>query len=128
MYPFNNDNILKNRNKEAPMKEIEYSTLSNEQLSELIQSKTSFKLLGCRSEMIEVADRVEKAIEGKSLSCRVVTLGRSTAAVGVLFAGFVPGVVSLASIVAHNVSTYNPDYIVGRNLLNQSVEVEYQKK
>lgn len=109
------------------MKEIEYSTLSNEQLSELIQSKTSFKLLGCRGEMMEVADRVEKAIEGKSFSCRVVTIGRSTAAVGGLFAGFIPGAVSLASIVAHNVMTYNPDYIVGRNLLNQSVEVEYQK-
>ncbi|MDP8078646.1 hypothetical protein [Phocoenobacter skyensis] len=97
----------------------EYKSLING----LIDTHTSFEICGVDiSDMLQVCSDLEQTIENKYLKCRIYTKNRLvTGLSGVL--NYRWGVLSLASIVAHNILTLNPDYEIVRDLANNRVEV-----
>lgn len=109
------------------MKEIELATINNSKLRQLISNKQSFKLLGCNDRMKETVKDLERLIESQGLRCRIFTKGRAAAAAGGLFVSGI-GAIPLAGIGIHKLATYNPDYEIGKNLINHSIEVEYKKE
>lgn len=108
------------------MKELELSNVSENKLRTLISNKQSFKLLGCNDKMKETVKDLERLIESQGLRCRIFTKGRAAAAAGGLLVSGV-GAIPLAGIGIHKLATYNPDYEIGRHLIDHSIEVEYKK-
>lgn len=79
--------------------------------------------------MLKVTEAVERVIESQDLRCRIYTIGR-VAAAGLNFAGGVTGLIgigSIAGILYHNLSTYNPDYKIGKDLVDNKLVVEPKK-
>ncbi len=75
--------------------------------------------------MKETVGKLEKAIEGKAMRCRVYTKGRAIAGGGLLLGGV--GAIPLVGIGIHRLATMNPDYEIGRDVINNTIEVEYKK-
>ena len=108
------------------MREIELAQFNKEQLNSLLNSKKSFKLLGCSDQMKATVAWLEKSIEGKSMRCRIYTKGRAVAATAGLLAGG-SGSLGMVGIGLHRLATMNPDYEIGRDLINHTIEVEYKQ-
>lgn len=93
-------------------------------IADKIKSKQSFRIIdvpfGQQSEVVSV---IEKIIKDKKLECRVRTNNRC-ALVAIPAFGWVYGGV----ILAHNVSTLNPDYEIIRDMFGSNVSVEYVKE
>ncbi|MFC0308414.1 hypothetical protein ACFFHK_01680 [Gallibacterium trehalosifermentans] len=93
---------------------------------ELIPLKSSFVVCDVGiSEMLEVSDWLEDYIEKHHLTCRVYTKNRMVLGLSYLL-NPAWGVLSIASIAAHNFITRNPDYEIARDLANGRVEVVYK--
>ncbi len=94
-------------------------------LNELLDSKSSFNIIGLGGELLEVSQLLEKEIEKKGMRCRIYTRNRAATATALAWTG--PGLAALAGIAAHNLATYNPDYEIGRAVVDQKIYVTYKK-
>ncbi|WP_332604772.1 hypothetical protein [Acinetobacter sp. ESBL14] len=109
------------------MQTIKYDDLSSSFLESMIKGKKSFEILGVGGKIKECVNLVEKTIEGNGLTCRIYTEGRiAGVAAGILDQGI--GIVTAVGIVAHNLFTLNPDYEVGKNLLQHKITVTFKKE
>ena len=59
------------------------------------------------------------------MRCRIYTRNRAATATALAWTG--PGLAALAGIAAHNLATYNPDYEIGRAVVDQKIYVTYKK-
>ena len=118
------------------MKELHYEDVSG-QIGGLINSKSSFTVIGLKGKMSDVVDSIERVIEKKGLSCRIYTRGRVAAAggscqvpIGSFLGGLtgVIGVVSTIGIAAHNIATYDPDYEIAKHQIDNKLTITYMKK
>ncbi|MXF07426.1 hypothetical protein [Escherichia coli] len=96
-------------------------------LSKLIYGRKSFVIKNV-SDVSETVKRVEHEIEKWKLSCRVYTECRSAVLAGSLWSPTVIlGVVSAVVMGVHNLSTWNPDYEIGKNYIKRRLSVKYKK-
>jgi imidazoleglycerol phosphate synthase glutamine amidotransferase subunit HisH len=105
--------------------EYNYDKVKNN-IDSLLKARESFIVIGLGGELLEAVKFVEKEIERHGLKCRVYTRNRSIAAAGALVAGGV-GVASFAAIAVHNLVTFNPDYEIGKDLIDNRLYVTYQE-
>lgn len=98
-----------------------------EQVENLIDTRQSFEICGVAvGDMLELCSDLEKYIESQNLKCRVYTKNRLAAGLSyVLNPAW--GILSLTSIAAHNILTYDPDYEIYRDIANKRVGVEWKK-
>lgn len=111
------------------LKKFSADEFSDEMLSELISEKASFQIVDVKH-IGTVVKRLERAIEGSGLKCRVYTEYRSAAVAGAaLVSGLLPvvGISSVIGIAAHNIATYGPDYEIAKNKPVGRVNVIYKK-
>lgn len=105
-----------------------YYTLSEAlaNLPSLIDSRRTFVINEVDDKLNETAKRVEEEIEAHGMTCRVYTRNRGYA---ILAAGFVPyvGWAALGSLVAHRLTTFNPDFEVGKDLKDKKIYVNYKR-
>ncbi|KGQ23251.1 hypothetical protein JP33_00965 [Gallibacterium anatis CCM5995] len=101
--------------------------MSNKLIERLIKLKINFSIK--TDNLSEEATRVEKIIEDNNFSCRVYTENRSAlvgasalSGIGGLF-----GIASAVGIAAHNLATYNPDFEIGKNLVDKKINIVYKK-
>ncbi|MEH8131977.1 hypothetical protein OLL86_08340 [Gallibacterium anatis] len=101
--------------------------ISNKLIERLIKLKINFSIK--TDNLSEEATRVEKIIEDNNFSCRVYTENRSAlvgasalSGIGGLF-----GIASAVGIAAHNLATYNPDFEIGKNLVDKKINIVYKK-
>lgn len=111
------------------MKQIQYEELSTSVLTQLINSKSDFEVIGLGGRLMSACNLVENKIETSGMSCRVYTAGRIGTAAGSLFGGVTGaiGMFSAASIAVHNLLTYNPDYEIEKYPFNNKIIVTYKK-
>lgn len=104
---------------------IKYSDAKNK-LNQLISNRESFVLIGIDIDnLVNAAKFVELAIENQGLKCRIYTRNRAYAAGAMAWTGV--GLLSLGSIAAHNLATFNPDYEIGRCIVDNRLYVTYKK-
>lgn len=108
---------------------------------ELVKAKKSFWVVAVK-DMSYTVNKIEGAIEKQSLRCRVYMENRSALIGGALAASLVPNPIWPATFIAslagaasatvgtvvHNIATYNPDYVIGKNIPNSMVFVTYKKE
>lgn len=101
--------------------------ISNKLIERLIKLKINFSIK--TDNLSEEATRIEKIIEDNNFSCRVYTENRSAlvgasalSGIGGLF-----GIASAVGIAAHNLATYNPDFEIGKNLVDKKINIVYKK-
>ncbi|WP_242505009.1 hypothetical protein [Avibacterium paragallinarum] len=98
--------------------------ISNEKIKALVKCKLNFSIQ--TDDISREALRVERIIEENNFSCRVYTENR-LASVGLsIFLPNIIGVATLAGIAAHNLLTLNPDYEIGKNILDSQINITYQ--
>ncbi|MFC0323948.1 hypothetical protein ACFFHT_10355 [Gallibacterium melopsittaci] len=109
-----------------------YKTYSDESINErfiekLIKLKVDFSIK--TDDILYYARKVEEIIESNKFSCRVYTENRAALMGGGLFSGIgtVVGIAAAAGIAAHNLATYNPDFEIGKDLVNKKINVTYKK-
>ncbi|WP_105901870.1 hypothetical protein [Vibrio gangliei] len=110
------------------VRKLTFEDLLPEKLSSLVKSGESFEVIALGGNMLEATKRIEHAIETEGLRCRVYTIGR-VAACGLSLAGGVTALVgagAIAGIMYHNLYTYNPDYKIGKDLVNNQLLVEFK--
>lgn len=106
--------------------ELNAEDLSDALLRVLIGRSVSFKVLACGDQSAMVR-RLESAIEQKGMTCRIYTANRIVAAGGAaLVTG--AGVAAVAAIAAHNLATWNPDYEIMKDIVDNKVSVIFKKK
>jgi len=98
-----------------------------ERAAQLIEDKADFEVYGLKGKMSEAVDFLEKAIEGKQLTCRIYTIGRSASVAAAIISAPL-AVASAVAIGAHNLATYDPDYEIGKQVVNNKLEVAYKKR
>ncbi|MFZ7156602.1 hypothetical protein ACLS0M_07770 [Avibacterium avium] len=101
--------------------------ISTSFLQRLIEYRMNFSIN--TSNVIEDARIVEAFIERNGFTCRVYTENRAAGMGAALFSGVgtVIGAATAIGIAAHNLATYNPDFEVGKNLLDKKINVTYKK-
>lgn len=105
--------------------------VSPDLLQELIAADRSFEITGLEAEgaMSEMIGRLETAMARLHKTNRVYTVGRSAA---IAAAAIPTGVTQLTGAVAaigiglHNFATYNPDYEIGKHLMDKKLSVKKQ--
>lgn len=95
------------------------------QIQSLITRRCSFEIIGASGRMLELCSMLEDEIERQGMRCRIYTRNRSIAAGGMAWTG--AGLFSLAAIAAHNLATYNPDYEIGKAVVDNKIYVEFKK-
>ncbi|MFZ7188337.1 hypothetical protein ACLSY8_10525 [Avibacterium avium] len=96
-------------------------------LQRLIEYRMNFSINS--DDLSREATRVEAVIEQNGFTCRVYTENRAAGMGAALFSG-VGGVIGAATaigIAAHNLATYNPDFEIGKNLIDKKINVTYKK-
>lgn len=111
------------------MKKIQYEELSTSVLTQLINSKSSFEVIGLGGRLMNACSLVENKIETNGMTCRIYTPGRIGAAGWSVLGGITGavGILSAASIALHNLATYNPDYEIAKNPIQNKIVVTYKK-
>lgn len=105
--------------------EIKYSDAKNK-LDHLISNRKSFILIGIEiDDLMDASKLVELAVEAQGLKCRVYTRNRAYAAGALAWTG-VGLLASLGSIAIHNLATFNPDYEIGRCVVDNRLYVNYR--
>ncbi|MEE6028748.1 hypothetical protein [Avibacterium paragallinarum] len=113
------EEFIKENNNKTFKKEI-----SNEKIKALVKCKLNFSIQ--TDDISREALRVERIIEENNFSCRVYTENR-LASVGLsLLLPNIVGIATLAGIAAHNLLTLNPDYEIGKNILDSQINITYQ--
>lgn len=108
------------------MESVNYRYFDESLLNRFINDRKSFEILGVGGSFKECILLIEQSIESKGLTCRVYTENRSAAIGAGLFA-VGAGVFAAVGIAAHNLATYDPDYEIGKNLINNKVTVKFKK-
>ncbi|WP_439259258.1 hypothetical protein [Lonepinella sp. BR2930] len=101
--------------------------ISNDFIRALIRNRATFSVRS--PNLTDDARKIEQLIEEQGYSCRIYTENRSAAMTGSLFSGIasVVGVASAIGIAAHNLATYDPDFEIGKNLIDKKINVTYKK-
>lgn len=105
------------------------NTLSDslQEISRWLMKHESFEIRNVSpSNMNSYISILEKQIETEGLSCRIYTKGRS-AAIGAGLVSFGAGLGVAVGIAAHNLATYNPDYEIAKDFINNKIFVDYKK-
>jgi tRNA(Ile2) C34 agmatinyltransferase TiaS len=105
--------------------EVNASELSNELLNLLLKKSASFTVRAV-SEHSEVVRRLEEHIEERGMTCRIYTENRGYVAGGAALLTGV-GLAAIVGIAAHNVATWNPDYEIARNIVDNKISVTFKK-
>lgn len=95
---------------------------SYEEMEKLVKAKESFKIVGATKQILKYCADLERIVESNGMTCRVYTKNRGW--VTAVTAYFTLGA-SLIAYVGHNLLTRNPDYLIGRELVNNTIEVKY---
>ncbi|MDT4875276.1 hypothetical protein FQZ97_1106310 [compost metagenome] len=111
------------------MKRIQYEDLSTSTLTQLINRKETFEVVGLGGRLLSAVKTVENKIEANGMTCRVYTAGRIATAGWSLFGGITGavGALSAASIALHNLATYNPDYEIEKYPIDNRIVVKFKK-
>jgi hypothetical protein len=111
------------------MKRIQYEDLSTSTLTQLINRKETFEVVGLGGRLLSAVKTVENKIEASGMTCRVFTAGRIGAVAGSFFGGITGavGILSAASIALHNIATFNPDYEIEKNPIDNRIVVKFKK-
>lgn len=101
--------------------------ISDSKIAELVKGHCSFSIKV--SDFSKQVHRLERIIESNGYSCRVYTENRSVATGASLFSGVASavGLASAIGIAAHNLATFNPDFEIGKNLIDKKINVTYKK-
>ena len=109
-----------------------YTSITADELflaDDMIKAQQSFKVIGIKN-MTSAAAELENKIEKLGLTCRVYTENRFAS----LGLALIPtGVTQLAAIgsavgmLAHNIVTFNPNYELAKNLVDNSIKVICKK-
>jgi hypothetical protein len=105
--------------------EVNASELSNELLDLLLNKSASFTVRAI-SEHSELVQRLEKRIEERGMTCRIYTENRGYVAGGAALLTGV-GLAGIVGIAAHNVVTWNPDYEIAKDIINNKISVTFKK-
>lgn len=110
------------------MTEIQQYTYDevSHRLEYMIKNKQSFVLRGLTDRMGEAIAKVEETIEKQQLTCRVYS--RNRAAI-VAATAWVPVLswANAAALVVHNLVTMDPDYEIGKDLIDKRLHVTYKR-
>lgn len=118
--------------KEQFIDKYSYKTFRSGDLSatfiqKLIEYRMNFSIN--TDNLSKEAERVEKIIEQKGFTCRIYTENRAAGMGAALFSGLgsVIGAATAIGIAAHNLATYNPDFEIGKNLVDKKINITYKK-
>jgi len=100
---------------------IELQNPSDESIKNSIVKKETFTVHATGGDLLEYCTRIESLLESANMSCRVRTKNRTAINTGALLTGV--GVFGFLAQAAHNIATYNPDWEIIRNPLNNKIEV-----
>lgn len=95
-------------------------------LNKIIEKKESFVLRGLAGQMTEVIAKVERIIEEQKMTCRIYSRHRAAVVTASTFVPFL-GWANLAAIAAHNLVTFDPDYEIGKDLIDKRLYVTYKR-
>ena len=118
-----------------PLKTV--NGLNETEIDILLRAKASFVIVSLRGQFTKSVLKVEKKIESLGLKCRV-----SSDLKGVVAKGGALGVfgavasistlpllaISAATITAHKLATYDPDYEIVKDFVNKKITVNYKIK
>jgi hypothetical protein len=112
------------------MTALTFNDLATPKLTQAINSKEPFEVVGLGGQFLEAVRIVEKKIELTGMTCRIYTVGRIGLAVGSLAGGFtgIFGLTSATSIAIHNLLTFDPDYEIQKYPTHNRFVVQYKKK
>ena len=104
---------------------IELVSPSPEVIEEKVKSKESFLIVGIsgKKEIMKYCNLIASIIESNSMSCRVITKGRTI--IGLPFVFTPPGWVYFGAQVCHNILTLYPDWKIIRNLFTNKIKVSF---
>lgn len=104
---------------------IELVSPSPEVIEEKVKSKESFLIVGIsgKKEIMKYCNLIESIIESNSMSCRVITKGRTI--IGLPFVSTLPGWLYFGAQVCHNILTSYPDWKIIRNLFTNKIKVSF---
>ncbi|MFN9526078.1 MAG: hypothetical protein ACK561_21935 [Pseudomonadaceae bacterium] len=110
--------------------------LNEAQIENLVRSKASFEINGLRGNFM-AGIKFETKIESQGLKCRVRSDVKSAAvqggALGVAFGvlstpvTLTAATLGIAAGLGHTLVTYNPDYEILKDYVNQRLRVIYKK-
>lgn len=106
-----------------------YGDINTQRLEMLIAQKRNMELYGIDNMDIAVS-RIEQIIEKQGFSCRIKTANR---AAGIAVAAIpnpitaVIGIGTAIGIAAHNIATFNPDFEIIKNYVNNKITLHYKK-
>ena len=105
---------------------MEYTSETiKEHLDNLIKNKESFVVIALGGLLLKTSQEIEKAIESEGMTCRIYTRNRAIVAGSMAWTGL--GLFSLIGIATHNLATFNPDYEIGRAIVDNKIYVTYKK-
>jgi hypothetical protein len=109
----------------ADIKEYEFDEVAKN-LAVMINNRETFVLRGLAGRMIEVTGEVEREVEKQDMSCRIYSRNRAAAATAT---AFVPalGLIPLTAVAVHNISTWNPDYEIGKDIIDNKLHITFKK-
>lgn len=76
--------------------------------------------------MIEITTEVERIVEGQGMSCRIYSRNRAAVVAASTFVTVIVWA-NLAAVAAHNRATWNPDYEIGKDLVDNKLYETYKK-
>ncbi len=94
---------------------------SDDELCKQIDNCENFHVEGRKQK--ENVEQVEKLLEGKGYTVRVKTKGREAT---FLLTPLLP--VNLTLQAAHTILTYDPDWVIYKNIFGSKIEVKYYGK
>ncbi|CAN7316007.1 hypothetical protein LJR071_001619 [Pseudomonas sp. LjRoot71] len=111
--------------------------LNETQIERLLKNRASFEVVGLRGNFMAGVKLVETKIEALGMKCRVKSDVKSAVAQGgALGAAFsvmsAPATLAVATLgiaagLGHTLATYNPDYEILKDYVNQRLRVIYKK-
>lgn len=101
------------------------SDLNDALLNVLLERRASFKLIAV-SDHSQMIRRLEEQVEKRGLTCRIYTENRGYIAGGAAVLTGV-GLAAVAAIAAHNLATWNPDYEIVRDIVDNKISVIFKK-
>lgn len=111
--------------------------LNEAQIDSLVRNRASFEINGLRGNFMAGIKLVETKIESQGLKCRVRSDVKSAVAqggaLGAVFtvlsapATLTAATLGIAAGLGHTLVTYNPDYEILKDYVNQRLKVIYKK-